>query len=1443
MVLNTELQTNPFLGSSKYNLVTNGLEETGGVSDRGQKACGGLYSIVGERRYFDPQRFGFDFVSSTITKANSVYNPLSFLVGSCVGGAPVSSNLPREGGVFPVLSVSGVGVPKEGSEDARSGAICREGTSRPISGTTGGGEGSDGLDFGILEAFARIRANILCTLKELASLCFRHGFGCFGNLQAILVMAFLPFASKEVGFKEIGNALGSFVEEDMLFQHTGSMTIARIFVSLDLREGLAKNMVLQKGTHSFVQTLDYVGVPFRCNRCHIYGHLVAECSLSFKRRVWVKKSQSSPNVEKAAVGVERHPGTDEEVRLEAERALEGTGGDIVPPDGLQKFPARMLDDEGGLDSSCPVAGGDASSSLQNSANSRDWVKGYLVVGDGEGLVSVEKVSSSPDLGTSSDTEEKEIIYNLRSHKVSLSGANGGALGGLGWNEGTGPKSLESGRKSYLHLAQARAVSEVGAGRQLSIVGETLCVGGKVMDDLTEMFGGWIFMSVDARGRSGGLITGWRSRSLKLSNSWSVDLGLGIELYSQDLLQRASFVEYLCSETWGPNAQVDILSDFFLKKLEDVGVILDHFLVVLELAEVGKRPSSPFKFIPGWLEEDEFVRLARDLWVPYNENLRESASLQFAANLKKLKQATIGWAHTKKIKEAKELFEVESKLEVLYVSEGVGYLSEESKAEMTTLEQRRRKLLDEKEAAWRLKSRALLLSKGDENSKVFHQHANHRKNVNTIWKINREDRVEVTNFEDLARAGVSHFGKIFKAEERVSIAEVVRLTSFFPSFVNEAENLSLLKEVSKEEVQAVLHSLQKEKRPGPDGWPVEFFMGFYDTVERDLLKVVEETRAHGKVLASFNTTFITLIPKADNPSSFEEYRPILLCNCIYKIVSKVIAMRVKKLLSKSISGEQFGFVEGRQIHEAIGVAQEGLHSIKTRRLKAVVAKIDLSKTHDRVSWLYLRMMLIHIGFCVPFVNWVMSCVSTVSFEVLINGAASVAEGLSRAIIDAKRTRRDMEKLKEILELFCVATGMLDWKLLIDKFEKRISVWCYRWLSRGGHQVLVKSVLEALPVYRMSLSWIPKGILEQLRRINFRFLWSGCWEKRDIPLPKSVWRLLQGKGLWCKVVQQKYVSPDTVEECIRKPQINSHNVSVIWKAVVKAFPSIKFGLVWKVGNGASVADPTRTSVWSQGWIRAGSTNFRGEDAQTWGIFVDRLKSSHVRLTENEDKLIWAKNPSALTWDNLQKRNIAGPGRCPLCKTSEETNNHLIMECSFSIQVWREIEHLLGVRNVWIGASVEEGLRTWCGNPIAKTFLALPVILAWGICVARNASIFEDRGSSPFQCAAQGLSILKSFPQVKQDKSPRHIVTEYVNRDGAWAFFDGAAQGDPQICGAGGILYINDFHIIKYRAGLGEGINNYAEPMAIKLVLLLAGEKGVTRMQVFGDILNVIKWMRKQ
>jgi hypothetical protein len=92
----------------------------------------------------------------------------------------------------------------------------------------------------------------------------------------------------------------------------------------------------------------------------------------------------------------------------------------------------------------------------------------------------------------------------------------------------------------------------------------------------------------------------------------------------------------------------------------------------------------------------------------------------------------------------------------------------------------------------------------------------------------------------------------------------------------------------------------------------------------------------------------------------------------------------------------GSLQGRIIHEVIGSTQEGLHSIKNYKWSISIIKIDLSKAYDIVSWLCLRLLLLNIGFELPLVKWIMSCVTTTSFVVLINGARSPFFNSSRGI---------------------------------------------------------------------------------------------------------------------------------------------------------------------------------------------------------------------------------------------------------------------------------------------------------------------------------------------------------------------------------------------------------------------------------------------------------------
>src|SRR5690606_31748712 len=116
----------------------------------------------------------------------------------------------------------------------------------------------------------------------------------------------------------------------------------------------------------------------------------------------------------------------------------------------------------------------------------------------------------------------------------------------------------------------------------------------------------------------------------------------------------------------------------------------------------------------------------------------------------------------------------------------------------------------------------------------------------------------------------------------------------------------------------------------------------------------------------------LIPKITTTRKVVEYRPIALCNVYYKIISKLLALRLKPVLHDIVSENQSAFVPERATSDNVLITHEMLHFLKTSKAEknsTMAVKTDMSKTYDRVEWTFIALVLKRLGFHDIWINWI------------------------------------------------------------------------------------------------------------------------------------------------------------------------------------------------------------------------------------------------------------------------------------------------------------------------------------------------------------------------------------------------------------------------------------------------------------------------------------------
>ena len=231
--------------------------------------------------------------------------------------------------------------------------------------------------------------------------------------------------------------------------------------------------------------------------------------------------------------------------------------------------------------------------------------------------------------------------------------------------------------------------------------------------------------------------------------------------------------------------------------------------------------------------------------------------------------------------------------------------------------------------------------------------------------------------------VEYFSLLYKTEG-CSSEDVL---ACIESSITEDQNTMLLAPFSASEVKDTLFEMHPDKSPGPDGMNPAFYQKFWHIVGKDVVQASLDFINNGTFPVGVNDTSIVLIPKKQRPETLADMRPIALCNVLYKIISKMLANRMKSVLTSVVSDAQSAFIHMRAITDNIIISAEVMHFLKRKRQGnngSAALKIDMSKAYDRIEWKFLQDVMLKMGFTEKWVELIMLCVSTVWYNVIRNG---------------------------------------------------------------------------------------------------------------------------------------------------------------------------------------------------------------------------------------------------------------------------------------------------------------------------------------------------------------------------------------------------------------------------------------------------------------------------
>lgn len=399
---------------------------------------------------------------------------------------------------------------------------------------------------------------------------------------------------------------------------------------------------------------------------------------------------------------------------------------------------------------------------------------------------------------------------------------------------------------------------------------------------------------------------------------------------------------------------------------------DHCPTCVHLGGQLVRKQRPFKFSNFLLDNEHFLELVADFWS--STYVAGTSMFIVSKKLKLLKGKIRNFSRENYSGIEKRVSEAASALSQCQQN----FLANPS-ASLAALEKEAHgqwmKLALAEEKFFCQRSRIQWLINGDSNTAFYFKMVAARRSYNQIHFLIGYDDRRIEEKEDIENHCVEFFQNLLGKESPPLAASGHDLISSLIPFRCSTEMRNMLTaEVSAAEIKDTVFALSVHKAPGPDGYNAEFLKATWAVTGPEIIRAVQEFFRNGQMLKQWNCTAITLIPKKVNADRLSDFRPISLCNVLYKIISKIIAKRLESILPAMISPHQSAFVKGRLLIENVLLATEMVQKFNQSNVSSRgVLKVDLRKAFDSLRWDFILRVLEAAHFPRIFIIWIQQCI--------------------------------------------------------------------------------------------------------------------------------------------------------------------------------------------------------------------------------------------------------------------------------------------------------------------------------------------------------------------------------------------------------------------------------------------------------------------------------------